>query len=102
LVGSAYISSIAPNQTANITFYVSVDSNGNSGNYPIILYEQWTQSNLPNGQMLTSSNTYYARVGDAASNAYAYYAIAIALVIIAIVIGITRRKRLRKKQKSNE
>ncbi|MEM0148126.1 MAG: hypothetical protein QXY10_00850 [Candidatus Micrarchaeaceae archaeon] len=102
LVGSAYISSIAPNQTANITFYVSVDSNGNSGNYPIILYEQWTQSNLPNGQMLTSSNTYYARVGDAASNAYAYYAIAIALVIIAIVIGITRRKRSRKKQKSNE
>ena len=42
---NVYVSDLSPGQSVNAIFYMSVDQNGNSGSYPITIYEQWKQAN---------------------------------------------------------
>ncbi len=95
--GSAYLNELLPNQTANVTFYVSVDPNGKAGAYPVTLYEQWKQGNLPDSQMLSSSNNYGINVeNEASNNAYILYA---AAIIIIVAIAAVAAKSIGKKAK---
>ncbi|MGI0100466.1 MAG: COG1361 S-layer family protein [Candidatus Micrarchaeaceae archaeon] len=94
-----YLDSLAPGQSANITFYVSVDPTGNSGSYPISLFEQWRQPNGAASQQFSGSNGYYAMVGGGSgsgASSYVIYGI-VAIVIIAAVIIIRRRLPSKKK-----
>ncbi len=95
-----YINELLPNQIQNITFYVSVDSTGNPGNYPITLYEQWNQANMPQNQQFSSLNNYYVIVYTSKSNSesfnfnskYITYLIAIIIIILA-AIGVRFYKK---------
>ena len=97
-----YSAQLAPGQSENITFYVSADTNGNPGNYPITLYEQWTQSNLPQNQQLSGSNNYYISLSSPQSAAQSIsqnksiiYALAVLVIICIIALRFYsgRRKR---------
>ncbi len=104
--GNAYIDSLAPNQSATVTFYVDVDSNGADGSYPATIYEQWRQPNGAISQQFSGSNSYYMAVGgkqyapsgatseEAAPNYSGYIYAAIAVVVIAIALfAVSMRSR---------
>ncbi len=97
--GNAYLNELLPNQTANVTFYVSVDPNGKQGQYPVTLYEQWKQSNLPDSQMLSSSNNYGITVESQASGNSYIYAAAIVVIIAIAIAAIAAKKGKRKARK---
>ncbi len=79
-----YINSIAPNQTVNATFYVSVDSSGQPGDYPITLYEQWKQPNSPESLEFSGSSEYFVSVGSTTNSAAGDTETTI-LIIVALV-----------------
>jgi hypothetical protein len=89
-----YLQQLAPGQSANVTFYVNVDSNGNSGSYPVTLYEQWNQPNGANNQQYAGYVNYYAYVGpvgSASSKSGLYTDVIIAIIVIIIVVYLARR-----------
>ncbi len=89
-----YVNSIAPNQTVNATFYVSVDSNGLPGDYPFTLYEQWKQPNSPQSQEFAGTTQYFVNVGRSSSTGYTGDAVAaIILIVVAVVAIRIMRKR---------
>ncbi|MCL5112371.1 MAG: hypothetical protein M1500_01485 [Candidatus Marsarchaeota archaeon] len=103
---NAFVSSLAPGQSANVTFYVSIDSHAGSGSYPVTIYEQWRQSNAGANQQFSGSSNYYALVGGALSSAGApgineptstgtteYEAIIVILVVVLIMAYVARRMR---------
>lgn len=83
-----YISNLNPGQTANVTFYVNVDPQGNSGSYPVTLYEQWTQPNGARSQQYTSSSNYYAVVnpGQASQGTASLLPNVIEIVIVVVIV----------------
>ena len=98
---SYYIPNLKPGQSANLSFEVSVDSNGNLGTYPITIYETWKQPNGAAEQLYTGTNVYYAVVGTSSaggSGGNNLYIIIVVIVIIAAII-IYRRKSSSKKKK---
>ncbi len=93
---TSYINNLGAGQSANVTFYVSVDSDGKSGNYPVTMYEQWKQPNSPQSQEFTGSTQYYAVVGSHQSSDAALYDIiyaVIAVIIIAVLIRVVRKRQ---------
>ena len=86
----------------------SIDSKGNPGQYPITIYEQWTQQNTPQNQQLSSSINYYVVVKQKAktNNKYLikpaeYIAMLITvLIIILFVIKKYKQKKQNTKQDS--
>lgn len=60
---NAFVNSIAPGQSANVTFYVGVDSHANQGSYPATIYEQWKQPNAAANQQFSGSSSYYTQIG---------------------------------------
>ena len=104
-VGSdAYVSSILPGGTANVTFYVSIDSKGKSGNYPVTLYEQWRQPNGATQQQYSGSNGYYATVGSGAQSkgSTSNYIIAVVAIVIVAVVAYRFRGRFMKKKEPSK
>lgn len=91
---NAYLKQIAPGQTENITFYVAVDSQANLGQYPITLYDQWTQQNGAQ-QLYSSSQNYYVQVVN--SSGIGLGDIIIAIVVIVAAVMIYRRMSKSKK-----
>ncbi len=96
-----YISSLSPDQIKNITFYVSVDADGNSGNYPITIYEQWTQQNTPQNQQLSSSTNYYVVVKQKAKTNNKYLIkpveyIAMLITILVIIVFVIKKYKQKK------
>lgn len=84
---NAYVSQILPGQIANVTFYVSVDSAANTGQYPITLYEQWTQPSGGNSQQYSSSQSYFLEVGQGAGMGlmdYVYLIVVVALILLVL------------------
>ncbi|MEM0149711.1 MAG: CARDB domain-containing protein [Candidatus Micrarchaeaceae archaeon] len=79
---NVYISSIAPGQGINATFYVSIDSQSRSGSYPVTIYEQWRQPNGNTNQEFSASQNYFASVVQSSGN----YSDAIAEVVVIVVI----------------
>ncbi|MCL5433426.1 MAG: hypothetical protein M1538_00400 [Candidatus Marsarchaeota archaeon] len=81
-----YINNLLPGQSTNITFYVSVDTSGNIGNYPITLYSQWSQPNGNLKQEYYSTNNYYATVEGSSSSSKGSNVGGIGLIIVVAVI----------------
>jgi hypothetical protein len=93
-----YINELAPGQSVNATFYVSTDSSGQQGTYPVTLYEQWKQPNGFTTQQYSSFNNYYAEV----SNGGGIGSYAIWIVVVVVIIGgvvYYRRVYTKKKEK---
>ena len=99
----AYVSRLAQGKTINITFYVSIDSKGSPGQYPITLYEQWRQPNGNTNQQYYGSTSYYVNIKNKGSSKGinpAIISIVIFIVIAVIVYEIyTKRKKIKKKNK---
>ncbi len=93
--GNAYIDSLAPGEAENVTFYVNIDPQGNPGQYPVTIYEQWTQPNGATSQQYSSSDNYYVEVGAATSSQGAppWEEIVGAIAVIAVVAAAYRRTR---------
>ncbi len=85
---NVYINSLAPGASTTVTFYVNVDGQGNVGQYPVSLYEQWTQPNGATNQQYSTSENFYGIVykGGGSDSSYAYLIGAIIIVVIALVI----------------
>ncbi len=97
----SYITSLAPGQSTNVTFYVSVVSTGNPGTYPVTLYEQWRQPNGATNQQYSGSNNYYAEVvNSSGSNTYEYAVAAVVVVVIVVLVLRRRMKGMKKKAKA--
>ncbi|MEM3791450.1 MAG: hypothetical protein QXL16_01840 [Candidatus Micrarchaeaceae archaeon] len=91
--GNAYVSYLAPNSTANVTFFVSVDKLATPGSYPITVFEEWKQPNGAENQMFQGSETYYLSVSASKQNTNYSSAVAILVVILAIILFAFYRKR---------
>jgi len=86
-----YINDLAPGATANVTFLVSVDSQGVPSTYPVTIYEQWKQPNGAVSQQFSGSNNYYVVVNQA-SGGYAEVAIVVVVVAGAAYMVFKRMK----------
>ena len=90
-----YISNLAPGQSGNATFYVSIESQGSAGQYPVTLDEQWTQPNGATNQQYSGANNYYAAIyksaGAANPASAAIEDVIVLIVIVAIAIFAYRR-----------
>ena len=91
VTSSAYIQSLMPGQSANMTFLVSIDSHGTAGSYPVTIYESWRQPNGAVQQSYTGSNNYYLSVSQSAGGSGAITYVIYAVVIVAIVLVAYRR-----------
>ena len=101
IAGTAYISSLSPGESTNVTFYVSVSSTGEPGQYPVTVYEQWKQPNAANSQQFEGSTDYYAQVYSSSSGA-TYSTVDDAFeAIVAIVIIVAVYKRIAKSRRKN-
>lgn len=94
---NAYINQLAAGQSANITFYVNVDSQANLGQYPITIYEQWNQPNAAQ-QIYTSSQTYYVSVVHSSALGPFEYILIIVLIIAAVTLYKRRMDAQHKKK----
>jgi hypothetical protein len=94
LASTAYVNELRPGASANVTFFIGVDSSGVPGNYPVTLYEQWKQPSGSVNQQFTGSNNYYIDVEPASNNGESSYMIDIVAVIIVLVIIYTVGKRV--------
>ena len=99
VASTAYISDLPAGASTNVTFLVSVDSQGVEGNYPVSLYEQWKQPNGAADQQFTGENNYFVAVGSTAGNATQIYIIIIIIVIGAAVYMYKKRAANKHKQK---
>ncbi len=88
VASTAYVANLAPGESENLTFLVSVDTQGVPGNYPVTLYEQWKQQNGAPDQQFTGSSNYYIKVGKESTSIY--YLIAAMVVAIAIIVAALR------------
>ena len=119
---NAYLASLAPGQSAQVTFYVSVDTNGGTGSYPVTLYEQWRQPNGYSTQQYSGSNNYFVQVGgnggaqsygnsagaaqqsSSGGNSWLISGIGIVIVIViaAVFFRQFRKSMVKRKQQSQE
>lgn len=94
---NVYLTSLAPGQSTNVTFYVNIDAQGNPGSYPVTVYEQWSQPNGATAQQYSASNNYYATVGSANSSGSGGVTVLYTVGGIVVVIGVAAfiiRKRM--------
>ncbi|MCL5239716.1 MAG: NEW3 domain-containing protein [Candidatus Marsarchaeota archaeon] len=99
VASTAYIASLPAGATQNVTFLVSVDSQGVPGNYPVTLYEQWKQPNGAVNQQFSGSDNYFVSVsGEGATTLVVGVAIIVVVAAIA-VFAYRRRKSTGRKQK---
>jgi len=99
IASTYYINDLAPGASANVTFLVSVDSQGVPSTYPISIYEQWKQPNGAVSQQFAGSNNYFVVVTQAAGVSGTTMAIVIIIVVIIVAYVISNRLRSRQKGK---
>lgn len=95
VASTAYVSSLLPGATANVTFLVNIDTQGVPGNYPVTLSEQWKQPNGALDQQFTGSDNYYVTVASTSAGAGLFTDIVIAVVVIVVGIFGYRRFKAR-------
>ncbi len=96
VASTAYISNLPVGASQNVTFLVSVDSQGVPGNYPVTLYEQWKQPNGAANQQFSGSENYFVNVGNQTSTV----TLAVAIIVVIAVAGfVVYRMRSRHAQK---
>lgn len=102
VAGTAYITSIEPGASANMTFMVNIDNSGVPGNYPITLTEQWKQPNGAINQQYSGTNNYYLSVISSAGVGGIVEDIVIVVIIMAIIGIVIRRRSAGPKAKASE
>jgi len=90
---NAYVGALEPGQSTNVTFYLNVDSQASVGQYPLTLYEQWSQPTGTSSQQYSSSQDYYASVVSSGGGSYTTIIIIALIVVIAGVVIMRRRKQ---------
>jgi hypothetical protein len=98
VASTAFIPSLQAGATTNVTFLVSVDSQGVSGNYPVTMYEQWKQPNGAVNQQFSGSNNYFISISSGGSSG----TLIVVVVIIIIAAIVVYFYRMRKKQKAKQ
>lgn len=93
IASTAYVSSLPAGASTNVTFLVSVDSAGVSGNYPVTIYEQWRQPNGAVNQQFSGSGNYYVTIGNSGSGIGTEDIIIGVVIVVAAVIVYTRMKK---------
>lgn len=94
-----FISGLAPGASANVTFLVSVDSQGAPSTYPITIYEQWKQPNGAVSQQFSGSNNYYVVVNQSGGGVVEVAVIAVVVVAGVAFVILRRRKAGKGKEK---
>ncbi|MDE1851101.1 MAG: hypothetical protein KGH69_00215 [Candidatus Micrarchaeota archaeon] len=84
VASTAYVNSLEPGASANVTFLVNIDTAAVPGNYPVTLYEQWKQPNGAVNQQFSGSDNYFVTV---ANPGYGIPLLPIAAVAIIAVIA---------------
>jgi hypothetical protein len=98
VTSSAYIPTLKPGQSTTVTFFVSVDSNGAVGTYPITVYETWRQPNGAVQQTYSSSSNYYALVSSSSSSSGSGSMLTdIIVVVVIVVVAVVAYRRMSKK-----
>jgi hypothetical protein len=92
IASTYYVANLAPGATANVTFLVSVDSQGVPGNYPVTIYEQWKQSNGAADQQFSGSNNYYVKVNQNGGATEELAVIGVVVVVFAAFFVMRKRK----------
>jgi hypothetical protein len=98
VASSVYLPDLAPGQSANVTFLVSVDSAGVPSNYPVTLFEQWKQPDGATNQQFTGSSNYFVQVVSAtggASNQEIEAAAAAILIAAFAAYSIRKRRKVK-------
>lgn len=98
---NVYLNNLAPGESANITFYVDVDAQGHPGQYPVSVYEQWSQPNGASSQQYSGLDNYYVTVYASGSSGAGLIYDIIGVVIIAAV-GYVAYKKFGKKDAKKE
>lgn len=91
-----YLGSLSPGQSANVTFYVDVDQNGNPGVYPIAVYQQWRQPNGAQGQLFSSSENYFSEVKPKGGGGSGLIGDVIIIAVVAVIGGYLYKTRFKK------
>ncbi|MGC8649071.1 MAG: COG1361 S-layer family protein [Candidatus Micrarchaeia archaeon] len=105
-----YLVSLNPGESANVTFYVSVDTSGNPGQYPISLYAQWSQPNGNTKEEYYSTTNYYAVVegqpkspSSASNNNQSIIInIIVLLIIVASAYYIYKKRKTKNRKREKE
>ena len=92
VASSAYVNELQPGASTNVTFFVSIDTAGVPGNYPVTLYEQWKQPSGSASQQFTGSSNYFVAVGETSSAESKYETYAIEIVVVLVIIAIIYRR----------
>ncbi len=100
---TAYIASLEPGQSTNMTFMVSVDTSGVPGNYPVTLTEQWKQPNGAVNQQYSGSNNYFVPVSRTSGTGnLAEDVLIIAIILIVVVVASKKLRRSKAKAERKE
>ncbi len=100
VASTAYIGNLSAGGSTNVTFLVSIDTSGVSGNYPVTVYEQWKQPNGAVNQQFSGSNNYFVKVGNTGNS---LTPIIIVIVIVIVVVVVYRfRKQIANRQKQKK
>ncbi|MDE1855313.1 MAG: hypothetical protein KGH57_03290 [Candidatus Micrarchaeota archaeon] len=97
VASTAYIANLPVGASANVTFLVSIDSQGVPGNYPVTVYEQWKQPNGAVNQQFSGSDNYFVAIGNQ-SSAATLVALAVIVVVVIGIAAYRMRSRFAKKQ----
>lgn len=95
VASTAYLQDLPVGASTNVTFLISVDSQGVPGNYPVTLYEQWKQPNGALNQQFSGSDNYFVAVGG--QGGIELIIVAVVVVIAAGIVVYRMRSRLAKK-----
>ncbi len=96
VASTAYIADLPVGSSTNVTFLVSVDSQGVPGNYPVTLYEQWKQPNGAQNQQFAGSDNYFVTVGGQTS--LTTLVVVGVVVVVIVIVAYRMRSRFAKKQ----
>ncbi len=99
---NAYVNELGPGNSTNVTFYVSVDSKGTAGQYPVTIYEQWRQPNGNTNQQYYSSTAYYVQVNKNSSTGDGYVGTIVPIVVVVVIVIVGYRFYRRRKAKSQK
>lgn len=100
---NVYINSLEPGESKNITFYVNVDTQGNVGEYPVSIYEQWSQPSSTTSAQYSSSQNYYGAVyssGSSGSSSSGSLLPYLVVVVIVAAAGIYYYKKIMPEKKA--
>lgn len=92
IAGTYYLSDLPAGSSANVTFLVSVDTQGVPSSYPVTLFEQWKQPNGAANQQFSGSNSYFISVGGGGSSLWTYGIVVVVIAAAGAYVFMKRRK----------